>query len=742
MSQTTLISNLLVAGGVTNDGTYIYIQNRIKTNDTDYTRVSKYSISDGTNISNITLINNYGYVSPSQITNDGTNLYTLLYNTSDRELPQAVFYLISLSSFSSFTTPYSFVTFNNGVDDAPYPILVNGLVVASGNGNTYLYCSMGDFGSSNGISVVNSYGYLARFIIGSSSTAPDNTFGSGNIGPTVTTNYGVGYYNLQDLLCYFVPEVYDPEYQAPYYVSYNPQGIAADASYLYIACYCSSSDQSSAGKIVRMNLTDSTNSGGNYNIATNYVTGLPNGLTGLVLSNNNLYVLSTYDYTITKIDISDSENPTVSTYATLNGIFEGGLYGLTNYSNSFYFSNPGTGFFEGEPVYDGGVGSYGADAPSSDTSLTQFDIDNETVGLTGGGTITVLYGTTTAYVEVTTTSSAATISVNLNGGTPSTGTGSVTNTFGDLTTGSNTVTVDVTAEDGVTSSTYYGYITVGDPSSDTSLSTFTVNGTPVTGGETITVSYGTTSVPVVVVTTSSAASISVDLNGGTPTTGTGSVTDTFSPLTLELNEVHVNVTAEDGVTNQQYIVYINRESEPQSVPCFGENTKILCYNSEKSEEEYIQIKDIRRGTLVKTSLNGYVAVDMIGKSSIHSYANGDRIKNRLYKCTKENYPEIIDEDLILTGCHSILVDYLNDEQREKTIKEIQQIYVTDRKYRLFTFLDPRAEPYQVAGELPIYHFALENENYYMNYGVYANGLLVESCSRRYLKELSGMTLIE
>lgn len=634
MSQSTLVSGLLVAGGVTNDGTSIYIQNRIKTNVTDYVRVSKYLISDGSNTSNVTLINNYGYVSPSQITNDGTNLYTLLYDTSNTDqLPQAVFYVISLSSLT-FTTPYSFVTFANGVDSPdPYPTTVNGLVVASGNGNTYLYCSMGNFGSSG----LNSYGYLARFIIGSS-TVPDNTFGSGNTGPTITTNFGVGYYNLQDLLSYYVPEVADP-YEPPYYVSYNPQGIAADATYLYIACYCSSNVQSSTGKIVRMNLTDSINGGGNYNVATDYVTGLPNGLTGLVLSNNNLYVLSAVDNTITIIDISDSENPTISTYATLTGTFEGGLYGLTNYSNSFYFSYPGTGFNGGEPVYDGGVGSYG-------------------------------------------------------------------------------------------------------PSSDTSLATFTINGTPVTGGETITVSYGITSVSVVVVTTSSAAYISVDLNEGTPSTGTGSVSNTFSGLSSVItNELHVNVTAQDGVTFQQYTVYINIGSAP-AVPCFGENTKILCFNSEKSVEEYVLIQNIQKGTLVKTLLNGYVRVHMIGKRTIQSYDNNERIKNRLYKCSKKNYPEMIgDEDLILTGCHSILVKYLTDEQRQQTIEELKQIYVTDKRYRLLTFLDPRAEVYQVKGKFPIYHFALENDNYYMNYGVYANGLLVESCTKNYLERLSNMTII-
>ena len=36
----------------------------------------------------------------------------------------------------------------------------------------------------------------------------------------------------------------------------------------------------------------------------------------------------------------------------------------------------------------------------------------------------------------------------------------------------------------------------------------------------------------------------------------------------------------------------------------------------------------------------------------------------------------------------------------------------------------------------------ENDNYFGNYGIYANGLLVETCSKRYLKELSNMSLID
>jgi hypothetical protein len=42
----------------------------------------------------------------------------------------------------------------------------------------------------------------------------------------------------------------------------------------------------------------------------------------------------------------------------------------------------------------------------------------------------------------------------------------------------------------------------------------------------------------------------------------------------------------------------------------------------------------------------------------------------------------------------------------------------------------------------IYHIALEHHDILMNYGIYANGLLVESCSERNLRELSNMRILE
>ena len=131
---------------------------------------------------------------------------------------------------------------------------------------------------------------------------------------------------------------------------------------------------------------------------------------------------------------------------------------------------------------------------------------------------------------------------------------------------------------------------------------------------------------------------------------------------------------------------------------------------------------------------------MIGHSKIYNPANAGRSANRLYLCSKDAYPEL-SEDLVITGYHSILVDTITDTQKEKIIEHVNRIFVTDKKYRLLACVDERAQPYGKEGVFPIWHLALENDDYYMNYGIWANGLLVETTSKRYLKELSGMTLM-
>jgi hypothetical protein len=173
-----------------------------------------------------------------------------------------------------------------------------------------------------------------------------------------------------------------------------------------------------------------------------------------------------------------------------------------------------------------------------------------------------------------------------------------------------------------------------------------------------------------------------------------------------------------------------------SAPCFLEGTTILCQVN--GVEKYIPVEQLKNGTLVKTSLDGYKAVVLIGKGTIQNPGDNERTENRLYKCSTSKYPQLKD-DLYITGCHSILEFPITEKQKEDTIKHLGRLFVTDKKYRLMACVDERAEPWNSQGAYTIWHFALDHYDDGMNYGVYANGgLLVETCAIRTLKNKSNM----
>jgi hypothetical protein len=220
---------------------------------------------------------------------------------------------------------------------------------------------------------------------------------------------------------------------------------------------------------------------------------------------------------------------------------------------------------------------------------------------------------------------------------------------------------------------------------------------------------------------------------------------TFSSLTCYNNGNYMVVTVGNGGNAYTQTYSITNLYPPgpipgtQSVTCFKEDSKILCFKD--GIEIYMKVQDLRKGDLIKTYKNGYVPLNMIGTRKLYNPSDNLRGKNRLYICKSNKYPELT-ENLIITGCHSILIDYFTHEQLAKSLEVNDgKVYITDGKYRLPACVDDRCEPYTEEGIFNIWHIALDNNDYYMNYGIYANGLLVESCSKRYLKEYSAMSLI-
>ena len=225
-------------------------------------------------------------------------------------------------------------------------------------------------------------------------------------------------------------------------------------------------------------------------------------------------------------------------------------------------------------------------------------------------------------------------------------------------------------------------------------------------------------------------------------TATYTVGDIIPPLQYTSWRLAAN---SDG-SSPQNIVYVNGDVLNNdgsyymypATPCFLEGTKILCQVD--GVDKYVQVEQLKPGTLVKTSLDGYKPVALVGKGSIQNPGDDERTENRLYKCSTSKYPQLND-DLYITGCHSILEFPITEEQKSKMIEHSGKLYVTDKKYRLMACLDERAEPWNSKGVYTIWHFALEHLDDGMNYGVYANGLLVETCSIRFMKNKSNMELL-
>jgi hypothetical protein len=79
---------------------------------------------------------------------------------------------------------------------------------------------------------------------------------------------------------------------------------------------------------------------------------------------------------------------------------------------------------------------------------------------------------------------------------------------------------------------------------------------------------------------------------------------------------------------------------------------------------------------------------------------------------------------------------------DKILEILGGLYGTDTMYFVPAFADHHSSVYETPGTYTIYHLALENDDCYKNYGIYANGLLVETCSIYVMKEFSNMNLIE
>ena len=212
---------------------------------------------------------------------------------------------------------------------------------------------------------------------------------------------------------------------------------------------------------------------------------------------------------------------------------------------------------------------------------------------------------------------------------------------------------------------------------------------------------------------------------------TSLVTDINNPRGIAFynGDIYVSQNSGNGTSN----VY---KQLKYGYPCFLQGSKILHFDPITNTESYVPVETLQKGTLIKTFMSGYKPVSHIGFKTHDNPADAPDVRDRLYGLS---HPEF--EPLYLTGRHSVLRNDLSEKEINILRENMGDVYVTENHYRVPIFLDGRAKPYTDNAPVIIWHFALEHPDIYQNYGVMANGILVESSSAEYMTDRSNMELL-
>ena len=244
------------------------------------------------------------------------------------------------------------------------------------------------------------------------------------------------------------------------------------------------------------------------------------------------------------------------------------------------------------------------------------------------------------------------------------------------------------------------------------------------------------------ITSTSTTSISVDnYNGKLYVGGVRFTLDTtptlfFNSQLSNINTISFQLTDGSGYSFGSLIQIMNAVI----YPCFLQGARILRLDPETDEEEYIAVEKLRRGDLIRTATCGYKTVAFIGRGTLRNPAGDPNRKNRLYKFQDKNKRH---PPLFITGDHCLLYKEkdITPEKRREVREYMGDDYITEVYHRVPACLDEHATQYEGNGPVTIWHFALEHNNLYNNYAVYANGILVETCSIDFLIKRSSMELI-
>ena len=195
--------------------------------------------------------------------------------------------------------------------------------------------------------------------------------------------------------------------------------------------------------------------------------------------------------------------------------------------------------------------------------------------------------------------------------------------------------------------------------------------------------------------------------------------DNFSFVAYTLNGI--SGYGSNIISNFTYVYSYTDSDEDGELPgpgpdpsCFNEGTKILILNK-NFEEVYIPIENLRIGDIVKTYIEGYRKITMIGKKKMIN--NPDRFQSCMFLMKKDG---LMTDDLILSGMHCVLTD----RQLKGSNKLYDKYLICVNYYNKFQKITNR-------NEYTYYHIVLDNNGYIgRSFIVWANGVLAETTNEK------------
>lgn len=217
-------------------------------------------------------------------------------------------------------------------------------------------------------------------------------------------------------------------------------------------------------------------------------------------------------------------------------------------------------------------------------------------------------------------------------------------------------------------------------------------------------------------------------------------TITFGGTTpINIDEVgSISVLIEDDYANTQGRPSNNTFEDTITLDaiCYVVGTDILCLID--GVEKYVKVENLEKGTLIKVynqHKDEYVKAYNVSKSKIFPSRTHKQSKIFVLKKDRlgENKPY---QDLYVTGGHSYLVDEIKDENIMRFMHNCNPEFgaAVHDKYKLLVSMSDEWEEYDSTEPTTIYHFALECDHEFGQYGVYANGILSESMSLFFFKK--------